>query len=129
MTHQVTDAISYSLDAGHRVSLGVQSDATSAWFFTPSATWDFRENWSVHVSLSYENGQQGAGSTVVTHNSNLVSEDYSYYTGTVGFSHAITKRLDLACNYRLTTRSSTATAQQRGYTQNMVELQLTYHPQ
>jgi hypothetical protein len=129
ITHKVTDAISYALDAGHRVSLGVQSDATAAWFVTPSVTWDLRRNWSVHGSVSYENGQQGTGSTVVTPNSNLVSENYSYYTGTVGFTHAITSRLDLACNYRLTMRSSTATAEQRGYTQNMVELQLTYHPQ
>lgn len=127
VTHYVTDAIRYSIDAGHRVSLGVQSDATAAWYVTPTVTWDLRKDWSVHGSLSYENGQQGTGSSPVAPGNNLVSENYTWETGTVGVSHAITSRIEFAFNYRLTLRSSSVG--QRGYTQNELELQLTYHPQ
>ena len=127
VTHKITDAINYSIDAGHRVGLGVQSDATEAWFITPSVTWNLKKDWSIIGSLSYENGQQGTGSTAVSPGSNLVSENYSYYTATLGFSHPITSRITFNFNYRLTSRSSSS--QDRGYTQNEVDLQLTYHPQ
>jgi len=127
VTHAISDAISYSIDAGHRVTLGVQSDATSAWYVTPSATWNLTKNWTLNTSMSYENGQQGTGSTQLMPNANLVSESYSYYTGTLGVAHPITSRLAFNFDYRVTTRSSSA--QERGYTQNVLELQLTYHPQ
>lgn len=127
VTHAITDTINYSIDAGHRVGLGVQSDATEVWYVTPGATWNLTKDWSLHASMSYENGQQGTGSTGLSPRANLVSENYSWYTGTLGFSHPITSRIAFNFNYRFTTRSSSS--QDRGYTQNQVELQLTYHPQ
>jgi hypothetical protein len=127
VTHAVTDAISYSIDAGHRVGLGVQSDAMETWYVTPSATWNLTKDWSLHTSMSYENGQQGTGSTLATPGGSLVSENYSWFTGTLGVSHPITSRIAFNFNYRLTTRSSSS--QGRGYSQNELELQLTYHPQ
>jgi hypothetical protein len=127
VTHAITDALSYSLDAGHRVSLGVESDASQAWYVTPGVTWNLRKDWIIQGSMSYENGKQGIGSTQIGPAGNLVSENYSYFNGTVGFSHAITKRISFSLNYRLTLRSSSA--QDQSYTQNEVDLQLSYHPQ
>ncbi len=126
LTHAITKAISYSLDIGRSVSGGVQSDVVQTYYVTPGATWNFRKDWTVQVSLSYNYGQQGTGSTLLAPNSNLVSEDFTWYTGTLGFSHAITSRLNVSFDYRFTERSSTA--QLRGYTQNELDLQLTYHP-
>lgn len=132
VTHAITKAISYSVDAGRSVGLGVQSDATETYYVTPSVTWNLRKDWTINASMSYNYGQQGVGSTLSPslppelRDLLVSSEDYSWYTGTLGFSHAITRRFDFSFNYRVTLRSSSG--EDRGYTQNQVELQLSYHP-
>lgn len=122
ITHQVTDAISYSLDAGHEVSLGVQSDVTEDWYVRPSITWDIIKNLNLQTGFFYEHGNQGAGN--VTGN---LTETYDWYGGSLNLSYPVMKRLTLGLSYRLTLRSSTIA--DREYTQNVVGLQFTYQPQ
>lgn len=122
VTHQVTDAVSYSLAAGHEVSPGIQSDAIEDWYFRPSITWNIIKNLSLTTSFSYQHGNQGAGNVA----GNL-KETYDWYTAGLGVSYPIIKKLTLSLNYRLTVRS--ASDPTRGYTQNMLGLQLSYHPQ
>jgi hypothetical protein len=119
LTHQVTDAIGYTLDAGHEVQTGIQSDAIEDWYVRPSIRWDIIKNVSLNTSFSYEHGNQGRGNVI----GNL-TETFDWLGASVGASYSIFKKLSLGLNYRLTVRSSNIPNNE--YTQNMVGLSLTY---
>ncbi|MGA9778086.1 MAG: outer membrane beta-barrel protein [Verrucomicrobiia bacterium] len=121
LMHQITDAIGYTLDAGHEVQTGIQSDVIEDWYVRPGVHWDIIRNVSLNTSLSYEHGNQGAGNVA----GNLV-ETFDWFTTDVGASYSPMKRLSLGLDYRLTLRSSNVPTGE--YTQNMITLSLTYQP-
>ena len=118
--HQITDAIGYTLDAGHEVQTGIQSDLVSDWYVRPSIRWNIIKNVSLNTSLSYEHGKQGAGNVA----NNLV-ENFDWLGASVGVSYSILKKLSASLNYRLTLRSSDIASKE--YTQNVIGLSLTYY--
>jgi hypothetical protein len=122
ITHQVTDAIGYTLDAGHEVQTGIQSDAIEDWYVRPSIHWDIIKNVNLNTSISYEHGNQGVGNVA----GNL-TETFDWLGASVGVSYSIIKKLSLGLNYRLTLRSSNIANDE--YTQNFVGLTLTYQTQ
>jgi hypothetical protein len=122
ITHDVTDTISYTLSAGHEVRLGIQSDAIDDWYFRPSIQWKIIKALSLQTFFSYEHGKQGAGNVF----GNLL-ETYDFLGCGFGLSYPLLKKLTVGLNYRLTLRSSSTPG--RGYSQNLVSLQLSYHPQ
>ena len=119
ITHQITDAIGYTLDAGHEVQTGIQSDAIEDWYVRPAIHWDIIKNVDLNTSFSYEHGKQGAGNV-----KNNLTETFDWLGANVGASYSIFKKLSLGLNYRLTLRSSTVVNNE--YTQNMLSLSLTY---
>ena len=121
VSHQLTEAITYSLSAGHEVRLGIQSDAIEDWYVRPSVDWKIIKDLGLQTYLTYEHGDSGEGNI----RGNL-TETYDHFGGGLGLSHAITDRFRLGLDYRLTTRSSSAA--DRSYTQNVVSLALTYTP-
>jgi hypothetical protein len=121
ITHQPTDAISYTLAAGHEVQLGIQSDAIEDWYVRPSIEWNIIKNVTLHTSFSYENGNQGVGNVA----GNL-TENFNWLGSEVGVSYSILKKLSLGLHYRLTLRSSSIAND--AYTQDVVGLTLTYQP-
>jgi len=127
ISHDITRSLKYSLDVGRQVSAGVQSDADENYYANLGLNWNFIKGNRFSSSLFYRHGNQGTGSSLLpgVSNANLVSETYDWYGGSVGFSHSFTKRIDLSLNYMLTERSSTGA--DRGYQQNLVTLQITYH--
>jgi len=122
ITHQVTDAIGYTLDAGHEVQTGIQSDAIEDWYVRPGIRWDIIKNVNLNTSISYEHGNQGEGNVA----GNL-TETFDWLGASVGVSYSIIKKLSLGLNYRLTLRSSNIANDE--YTQNFVGLTLTYQIQ
>jgi hypothetical protein len=120
-SHQPTDVISYSLTAGHSVSLGTQSDLNENWHVRPNINWRIIKGWDFNTGFFYEHGKEGLGN--VTGNN---TETYDWYGGDLSVQHALTKNLTISLNYRLTLRNSDTP--DNSYTQNLVGLQLTYHP-
>jgi hypothetical protein len=132
--HELTQAVSYSLSAGHEITLGIYGDTIEDWYALTSITWSIFKNLSLTPSLSYKNGSQGianttgAASTTGTHTLTATPEEnFSWFTGTLGLRYPFTKRFTLALNYQLTLRASNYTA--REYAQNLVGVQLTYSMQ
>ncbi|MGH7950327.1 MAG: hypothetical protein ACREFE_00175 [Limisphaerales bacterium] len=125
ISHQITDFISYALDAGHEERLGTQSglgeqsDLTEDWYVRPHILWKFIRGLDINTGFFYEHGQQGVGNVLGN-----FSETYDWYGGDLTIEHALTSRLTLGLNYRLTVRSSDLASDE--YTQNLVGLQLTY---
>jgi hypothetical protein len=127
ISHQVRESIRYVLDVGHESSLGVQSDLTEDWYVRPSINWSFIKDWNFNTGLFYQHGKQGLGSQFIGPGNLNQSENYDWYGGNLSLSRAITSRLTLSLDYRLTVRSSNRA--DNSYTQNLVGLRLTYHPQ
>ncbi|HZI30786.1 MAG TPA: outer membrane beta-barrel protein, partial [Candidatus Binatia bacterium] len=122
LSHQPRESISYAIDAGREAALGTESDLTEDWYVRPGITWNFIRDWSFNTSFSYQHGRQGVGNI-----SGNLNETYDWYGAGLSLRHALTSRLSVALNYRLTVRSSDNAND--SYTQNLVGLQLTYHPQ
>jgi hypothetical protein len=123
IAHQPTEAVSYSIDAGREVQLGVVSDLLEDWYVRPNITWKVVKGLDIFTFLFFEHGDQGVGSTgSVPGNSNGT---FDWYGGGFSLQHALTSWLALSLNYRLTLRSSGAPND--SYTQNLIALELTYH--
>jgi len=120
LTHDISEAVSYSLSAGHELRLGISTDTIEDWYVRAKANWTIVKHLGLTTSLSYENGTQGA----TTIQGSRYQEDYDWFGGRITLSHPITKRLDARLDYRFTIRASNT--QFRDYTQNLVGLQLTY---
>ena len=86
----------------------------SAWYVRPSASLDIIKDVRVTVSFPYEYG---------TNEGNANDESYHWFAPGVGFSTQLLERLSASLNYRFTFRDSNLG---NDYTQNVVELQLTY---
>jgi hypothetical protein len=122
VSHDITEAISYSLSAGHEIRLGIQADTVNVWYFRPSINWRIIKDTGLQTAFFYEHGKQNLGGSTGT-----LAETYDWYGPNLAVSHALTSRINLALNYRLTLRSSDTTS--RSYTQNLISLVLTYRPQ
>jgi hypothetical protein len=121
-SHQPRESISYSIDAGREVQLGTESDLVEDWYVRPNVTWNMIKDWTLSTGLFYEHGKQGVGSDVTGN----LDDSYDWYGGNLSLQHELTSRLSVALSYRLTLRSSDSPDDE--YTQNLVGIQLTYHP-
>ena len=126
VSHQILESVSYSLAVGHETQLGIQSDLSEDDYVRPSITWRIIKDWDFNTGFFYEHGKQGVGSITIGPGNLNRSYAYDWYGGSLNLSHALTSRLSLSLNYRLTLRSSDEPDQT--YTQNLVGLRLTYHP-
>lgn len=126
ITHQPTDFLSYSLNVGRELSLGTQSDLVEDWYVRPSATWDIIKGFAFTTSGFYEHGDQGVGSTGSLPGATSGNGSFDWYGGEVSLGHALTDRFSMSLNYRITFRTSNTPDD--GYTQNLVGIQVTYHP-
>ncbi len=127
LTHKPTDFLSYSLEAGRETQLGTSTDLLEDWYVRPNANWTFIKGWPLNTSFFYEHGHQGVGSMgSLPGIPNSSNSTFNWYGGGIGLSHELTSRLVLSLNYRVTVRSSSLPND--GYTQNLVTLQLSYHP-
>jgi len=122
LSHQPRESLSYALEAGHEVQLGTQSDLVEDWYVRPSATWKIIKNLDIVTAMFYEHGNQGVAN--VTGN---LRENFDWYGGQLSLSQTLTRRFTLSAIYRLTIRTSNTANQ--AYNQNLIGLQLTYHPQ
>jgi len=119
-THDVTEAVSYSLSAGHEMTLGIYGDTIEDWYVRPAVNLKIIKNLGLNTSFSFQDGTQGIGNRTGS-----LAEHYDWFTWGVGLNYALVKRLTLGLNYGLTLRTSNY--QSRDYTQNLAGLRLTYN--
>lgn len=122
LTHDITQAISYSITAGHELRLGIQADSIEDTYVRGAVNWRIIRDLTITTDLSYENGTQGAGRGLGN-----FKETYDWFGGGLTLGHAITKKLIASLNYRYTLRTTDAAS--REYTQNLAGLRLTYQLQ
>jgi len=117
-THDITDATSYSLAAGHELRLGSSADFVSDWYVRPAMTWKYR-NLRITPHVSFETGRQGRPNA---HDD--FHEYYNWCEAEADISQLVTKNLMVTLKYRQTFRASTV--ESRGYDQNFVGVCLVY---
>ena len=129
--HDLTQAVSYTLSAGHEFLLGIYGNNIEDWYARTTITWNIIRNLTLTTSLSYENGTQGIANTTGTASTTgthtltpTPEENFNWLTGGLGLKYPFTKRFTLALNYQFTLRASNYTADE--YAQNIVGLTLTY---
>jgi hypothetical protein len=122
LAHQATDFMSYSLSAGHELTLGIEADSIEDWYFRPNINWTVIKDVGLQTSLFYEHGKQGGGQLA-----SLLEEHFDWYGGGLTLSYSPMKKVSVSLNYRLTLRSSDVPS--RGYSQNVVGILVTYAPQ
>lgn len=126
ITHQPVDFLSYSLNVGRELALGTTSDLVETWYVRPSVNWQVIKDWTFTTSGFYEHGDQGVGSTGTLAGATTTNGTYDWYGGDLSLGHVLTDRLSVSLDYRLTFRTSGTPDD--GYTQNLVGIQITYHP-
>lgn len=119
LTHAITRALSYSLDIGHSIQGGIQSDAVSDSYARVTSTWKVIKDWELRAAFSFDYGEQGVGN--VTGNA---TGTYNAYSGLVEINHQLTKQLRVGLNSRLTYLSSDSSS--LGFTQAIVGLRMAY---
>lgn len=125
LSSQPTEFIHLSLDAGREVQLGTVSDLLEDWYLRPKVTWTVIKGLELATFLFFERGNQGVGSTGSL--PGYANGTFDWYGGGFSVQHEITSRLALSLTFQCTARASEMADQ--SYTQNLVALQLTYHPQ
>jgi predicted porin len=118
-THDISDAVSYSFSAGHELTPGIYGDTIEDWYVRPTLTLRIIRDLPLNTSFSYQNGSQGIQTAPGS-----PTENYDWFTWSLGFNYQLTKRLTAGLNYRLTLRTSNDAS--REYAQNLVGLQLNY---
>ena len=121
-THELSDVVSYSLSAGHELTLGVYGDTIEDWYVRPAVNLKIMRELSLGTSLSYQNGSQAMQTTP-----GAPTENYNWLTWGLSLSRPLMQRLSLSVNYGLSYRTSNEAY--REYTQNLVGLTLTYTPE
>jgi len=124
ITHEPADFLSYTFSVGREVQLGIQSDLLEDWYVRPTVTWKVMNGLDITTAFFFEHGTQGVGSDGSL--AGGVNDTFDWYGGSLGIHHPLTSWLDLSLNYQLTFRTSNTPNDE--YTQNLVGLQLTYHP-
>jgi hypothetical protein len=122
ISHQISQAASYALSAGHEIRPGIQADAVEDWYFRPNITWTIIKDMDLNTSVFYEHGNQGEGNV-----SGNLTESYDHFGGGLMLGYPLMKKVKLGLNYRLTLRSSNVP--DRDYAQNIVGITLSYRPQ
>ena len=126
ISHQPFDILSYTLEVGREVQLGTVSDLVEDWYVRPNATWKIIKDVDINTYFFYEHGNQGEGSTGSLPGVSDLNGTFDWYGGGAGFQYAFSRRFSLGVNYQITRRSSDAA--DGSYIQNLVSLQLSYHP-
>jgi hypothetical protein len=122
VTNKISEAVSYSVSAGHELRLGFQADLIEDSYFRPTVNWMIIKDLTLQTSLFYEHGNQGAGNV-----SGNLTETFDWYGGALALSYPLMKKLILSLRYRLTLRDSDIPS--REYTQNLVGIKLSYQMQ
>ncbi|MGO8697812.1 MAG: hypothetical protein ACLQVY_08865 [Limisphaerales bacterium] len=117
--HEITERLSYAIDAGHEVRLAQQADFIKDWYVRSRVDWAVIKGLKFSPNLSFENGKQGQSNPQGT-----LAENYDWVATGFTLRQVITKNLTAMLSYRLTLRASSVAS--RGYTQDFVGINVAY---
>ena len=115
VAHRLNEKVSYTLNAGHELRLGIYSDLVDAWYVRPYVNLRVIKDVTLTLGAPYEHGQYKGGGQ---------NDKYDWFGGSVGLGYQLMEKLTTSLTYRFTIRDSSA--DDSSYTQNLVELRFSY---
>jgi len=112
--HRLNRIVSYSLDAGRDIQIGLFSDILDLYFVRLQSNWKLIRKFSLTTNLSYERGKESGGS----------GDKITRYGAGISLGRSITKKLSASLSYDFLDRESELP--RRGYHQNRVMLHGDY---
>ena len=91
LAHQATDFLSYSLNAGHEIRPGMQSDAIEDSYIRPNIDWNVIKDVTLQTSRFYEHGTEGGGQQA-----SLTEKNYDWYGGGLSLSYSPMKKVTIS---------------------------------
>jgi hypothetical protein len=114
LQHRVNRILSYSLEAGRDIQIGLFSDILDLYYARLQSSWNLIHKLSLTTHLSYEWGKESGG----------VGDKITRYGGGIGVGRTITEKLSARLSYDLLVRNSDLPG--REYLQNRLGLSLSY---
>lgn len=115
--HQLNETISYTVEAGREIQLGVYSDLLDLWYVRPRADLKIFRDVGTSAHGFYERGNE-TGKTVL-----VLNETFSRIGAGINVSYQLTSKLVLHAGYDYIIKNSNLSA--RTYHQNRVTIDLT----
>lgn len=116
--HRVNEVISYSIDAGRQVRLGVNSELIDIWYARPRIDWHLFEKIGLETHMTFETGTD-AGNPILHAN-----ERYTLLGGGIGTTYLVMEKVLLGVAYNYLFKDSDLAA--RNYHQHKVEVRIQY---
>jgi hypothetical protein len=115
VNHQISEFVSYSIDAGRESQLGINTDYLQLYFVRAQAAWNIIRKVGIVTEFFYENGEETRISS---------GEIFDRFGAAITLSHQFTEKLNTHLTYRFTTKDSDIPL--KGYNQSYLLLGLNY---
>jgi hypothetical protein len=119
VTHDISDAVGYSLSGGHELTLGIYGNTIEDWYIRSEADLRFIKNLTIGTTFSYRDGTQDLSTLPGSS-----TETYDWLNWGLRLNYQLIKKLQVGINYQFTVRTSDV--QSRDYAQNVLGIQFTY---
>ncbi len=118
MSHKLNDFVSYAVDAGRQIRLGINSELIDLWYAHPRIEWRVIDQVGLGTHLAFENGTDSGTSLLVA------SERYTLLGGGINVTYRLMEKLLVGLDYDYTVKSSNIS--ERNYHQNKIQLRFQY---
>ena len=118
ISHRLNEYVTYHVDGGRQIRLGVNSELITLWYTRASIDWNLVEHLGLGTHLTFEQGTD-SGSAIF-----LTPENYTLLGGGLGMQYPLMEKLLLALEYEYLVKDSNIPA--RNYHQHKVQLRLQY---
>jgi len=116
--HRVNEVISYSIDAGRQVRLGVNSELIDIWYARPRIDWHIFEKIGLETHMVFENGTDSGNP--IQH----ANETYTLLGGGISANYLIMEKVLVGVSYDYYVKDSDLAS--RNYHQHKVEIRVQY---
>jgi hypothetical protein len=118
IAHRLNQFVSYTIDGGRQIRLGVNSELITLWYARAGMDWNLVDRLGLRTHLTFEQGTD-SGSAIF-----LALESYTLLGGGLGMQYPLMEKLLLALEYEYLVKESNIPA--RNYHQNKVQIRLQY---
>jgi len=118
MSHQVNDTISYTIDGGRQVRLGINSELIDLWYVHPRIGWKLVDQLGLRTNLIFEQGTDSGNSLLAA------AEQYTLLGGGINVDYHLMEKLLVGASYDYTVKNSNLP--ERDYHQHRIQIQFQY---
>jgi hypothetical protein len=116
--HRLNDVLSYNIEAGRQIRLGVNSELIDIWYVRPRIDWHLFEHLTLGTHLTFEQGTDSGNSIF------FALESYTLLGGGIGIQYPLMEKVLAALDYDYSVKDSDISA--RNYHQHRIQFRVQY---